>query len=385
MYRMRVTPRPAIVIALAFALLFAACSTSGASGDGGGQASNDGPSTGSAVSPTDQVVSASPIDAFLGIPSIDPSDPAAAAQFEESERQRQEAVAECMQAEGFEYTPVDPAEFSFTGVGADGLVWGTEEWVQKYGFGVTTQAFSQAEVGSEAVGYDNSQFTDGADVNDPNAAYVASLSADDQEAYRKALSGVQPDFDPATMTDEEIDELFDDPVVSGCSNAGNDRLAEVRQQAFYQEFGGQLDQMWDAIDNDPRILEAAAAVEACVTDQGLPFISEADAYLFFDGRLAPIRERTYQESAVSAPDVNSLTDEELEEYYDNLPRPEVSDEDLVILGELQAEEIASAVAAFECGGSGADEAELFSELQIEYEQRFLDDNASAIDAFSASN
>ncbi len=393
-----------LVVLATFSLVAAACGGSGGSEDAASDsvstatddsADSDGDSSESTEDSEDSGDAggsgdgeASPLDAFLGVPSFDPSDQAASeAQFAEEERKRQEAIATCMRAEGFEYTPQDPSEFAFFG-GDEDIEWGSEEWVRTFGYGVTTQSFSQSEVGPELIGYDDSQFRDDDGPVDPNFEYMQSLSEPEQEAYQLALYGQEPEFDPETMTDEEINAIFQDFEFGGCQNQASEEGDFGKQQAFYQEFGDQINEMYEAMEEDPRVLDAQAKIEACVVDKGVEYIPEEDAYEYFEEQLEPIRSNTYQQfetDPLAEEDAAAMSDEEIEEFYDNLPQPEVSDEDKAILGELQQEEIASAVAAFECGGGFSNQFELFNELRVEYEQRFMDENAAALEAFAAAN
>ncbi len=75
------------------------------------------------------------------------------------QNQIEEVIAACMREEGFEYQPVDQSQFMmFGGPGEGELPWFSPEWVEKYGFGISTQTFPQSEVGPDLVGYDDSQF-----------------------------------------------------------------------------------------------------------------------------------------------------------------------------------------------------------------------------------
>lgn len=348
------------------------------SGDADGSDSSDSGSGGS------------PLDEFLGIPSFDPGDPEASqAQFAEQERAREEAVAACMRAEGFEYTPQDNSQFSFFG-DEDGEAWGTEEWVKKWGYGITTQSFSQSEVGPDLLGYDDQGFPGSDDFepeDDPNYVYQNSLSEAEREAYEEALYGEQPDIDFEALTDEEIDAAFQDFEFSGCQNQSFESEAG-NQQAFYQEFGDEIEAMYEAMENDPRVLEVQAEVEACVTEKGVEFVSEEDAYEQWEEKLGPIRERMYsqfEDDPLDEASAATMSDEEIQEFYENLPRPEMTDEDKVVLGEMQQEEIAIAIASFECDGGYSNQIELFEDLRVEYEQRFLEENGAALEAFTAAN
>ncbi|MEZ5343101.1 MAG: hypothetical protein R2706_17160 [Acidimicrobiales bacterium] len=86
----------------------------------------------------------SPLYDFLGIDTGSGDPDAQQAKYEEQERQVNEMVAECMSAEGFEWKPDSHESVSFAVEPTDGLEWGTKEWVAKYGFGISTQAFQQS-------------------------------------------------------------------------------------------------------------------------------------------------------------------------------------------------------------------------------------------------
>jgi peptidoglycan hydrolase-like protein with peptidoglycan-binding domain len=92
----------------------------------------------------------------------------------------QEKVAECMKAEGFEYTAVDwSAQMPETDVDmSDPKAYG-----EKYGYGVMFN-YETYEVGSGDGG-------PGQVIEDPNNEYVNSLSPAEQEAYNTALYGDQ--------------------------------------------------------------------------------------------------------------------------------------------------------------------------------------------------
>lgn len=393
-----------LAVLLSLALLASACG-SGSSGDAATSTDSDSVSTSDADSEgsegsdgsdsddssdaDDETASISPISDFLGVPSFDPSNPEESqAIFEQQEREREEAIALCMRAEGFEYTPRDPSEYNFF-EDDGGLEWGSDEWVQTYGFGVTTQSFSQSEVGDGLIGYDDSRFEDFEEEaeEDPNWEYQESLPEAERIAYEETLWGEEPDLDFEAMTEEEINEFYETFEWTGCANVANE---DDIQQQFYTEFGDAMGEMYEAMEADPRIVEAQAKIEECVVGKGVEFVSEQDAWEHWEDQLSPMRDRLY--GAFDEPnfggqedvDFEAMTDEEINDFYESLPQPELTAEDKVLLAELQQEEIAIAVANAECGGGYANQEELYSELLVEYEQRFLEDNAAALEAFQAA-
>lgn len=56
----------------------------------------------------------------------------------------------------------------------------------------------------------------------------------------------------------------------------------------------------------------------------------------------------------------------------------------MILAEVQAEEIVLAKAVIACGGGPLNEQVVMSEVPVEYEQVFLDENAEALADFEAT-
>ncbi len=91
----------------------------------------------------------SPIADFLGqdINRFDFDEAAAIEQQREAER----VIALCMAEKGFEYPPTNASQMvSFRGP-QDDFDPGSDEWINKYGFGISTQRFPQSMVGDLAV------------------------------------------------------------------------------------------------------------------------------------------------------------------------------------------------------------------------------------------
>ena len=127
----------------------------------------------------------SPIADFLGqdINRFDFDEAAAIEQQREAER----AIASCMAEKGFEYTPTDANQMvSFRGP-QDDFDPGSDEWINKYGFGISTQRFPQSMVGDLAGFSDEGFFGPEVDFVDPNQEYVEGLSEGEREAYQEAL------------------------------------------------------------------------------------------------------------------------------------------------------------------------------------------------------
>ncbi len=330
----------------------------------------------------------SPLGEFLGQEpySGDPSD--YEDEWAEQEREVGVRVTECMAEQGFEYVHPDSGDVSFSGLDDD-LPWGSREWTEKYGYGVTTQAFPESSVAPEAVGYPDEGFDDASEFDDPNQEYVESLSESERAAYEDALYGDQPEVDES-MTEEEMEAVFEDYEPTGCyDTAWENSYGEDNEQAFYEDFGDEIEDMYARLESDPRLLERQDEVRACVEGEGVTYVTQEEAYEYFGEKLAPLEEAMYD----TAPepefpeDFDSMTPEEQEAWFtenSTWAEPKLTAEQKSELAELQAEEISMAVASYDCGGGFAQQADLYKELITEYETEFLETHAGELEQYKAS-
>jgi hypothetical protein len=177
----------------------------------------------------------------------------------------QEQVADCMKAEGFEYTPVDwSAQMPETDVDmSDPKAYG-----EKYGYGVMYN-YETYELG-------NNSGEGGVSFEDPNMEYVNSLSPAEQEAYNKALYGDPRIWEQPPTTAAGGDSA--EPAVGvappldqqGCD--GQARLAVMGEDpASDPEVQNMLNDFFQSQQNDPRL-------EAMVADWAECFQPKLDEY-----------------------------------------------------------------------------------------------------------
>ncbi len=329
----------------------------------------------------------SPLAEFLGEEdyfSLD--EEAGQAAFVAEERERQELIATCMREQGFEYTPVDPEQFFSFDDADDGLEYGSDEWIARYGFGASTQWFSQEEVGPDLVGHDFGDPSDFEPSDDPNASYYATLSLEEQQAYDEALYGA--DFFESFEVDETVseEELAEDDqadlyLPGGCEGEAYEDSGGSMQ--FYSEFSDELDEMYERAFADPRIVAAEQEVADCVVERGLEYTDiEEVTEGFYDEVQALDAEIGWPGDELSEEDFAELSEAELEEIFSQ--GRVLTDDQLERLADIQAREIEMAVAVDECGGGFEAQAQLFREVIAEYEQQFLDDNADRLAEFEAS-
>lgn len=313
--------------------------------------SNDTDATGDAAGETNP----GPIAEFLGI--SDPGGADGEQQYLEEERNRQEFIRQCMAEQGFEYTPVEPAEAGSTGTSAE---WGTRAWTETYGFGLSTLLFSQDNVGPDLVGFDASGVT--AAGTDPNQAAMEAMDETERAAYQDALYGGGMAYDES-MTDDELAaaEAGTDPGGLGCEGRAYSEAPASNEQQFYDDFSDELNDLYARVSLDPRIVAADAEVEACMAGTGLAYASEDE----FTAAILP----ELAEMGASS------------DTTDALGEPELSDADRERLAEIQAEEIEVATTLEDCGG-GRTMWDLEREVTFEYEQQFLDEHAGELDGYA---
>ncbi|GAB2452896.1 hypothetical protein [Xylanimonas ulmi] len=161
----------------------------------------------------------------------------------------EEAVARCMTAEGFEYTPVD---YSTTGsIEAAEIDFTSREYTEQHGYGILNQDDASFEAPEE----DN--------LVDPNGEYIASLSESEQTAYFEALYG---------GSEFEVDE---EPTLAdqGCYGAAQLEVHGAEQEEVFeseeiQAFSDDMDVLQSTIENDPRVSDVNAAWASCMADAG---------------------------------------------------------------------------------------------------------------------
>lgn len=311
------------------------------------------------------------------------------AQMLDQQRLVNEQVVECMAAEGFEWIPDDESTM-FSGPSADseGLEYGSEEWVAKYGFGISTQMFPQEMVGPNLVGMDEAMFGGpGEDYEDPNAEYLGTLSEAESDAFYEALYGADtgPEIDES-MSEEEIEEAFreweanNEPT--GCMNIAQEEM--FGGQDFFLEFGDELEDMWERLESDPRVVEANAEIAGCMADKGLSFTSLQDANEDIWERVEPMQEELFgamDEINISEEEAEAMSQEELEAMY---APEELSDDAKARLAEIQAEEIELAVAVNDCGGGYEQQEELYREVQFDMETQFVEENEDRLEEFKVT-
>jgi hypothetical protein len=150
-------------------------------------------------------------------------------------------IRDCMKAQGFDYTPVDPLAQQQALTGKARI--SDEEFIKQFGYGISTL------------------FGKGTAQSDPNDRIRKSLPPADRAAYDRALFG---DFPGVTFA--EAVDTGDFEEIGGCT-----------KQATFEVFGGgavltqlvaKLDQLDERIVEDQRMVRAVERWSECMADQG---------------------------------------------------------------------------------------------------------------------
>jgi hypothetical protein len=215
-----------------------------------------------ATTTTDDGLAGGPLADLLGY-GISPADSRA------NELKVQQAIAECMKGEGWEYQPVDFSSQNgnldeFDEQLSDPVSYGT-----KYGYGVVR-------------GYDLGQDQDTTVFVDPNTEYVNSLSADEMASYDVSLYGTAAE---APVGDEEA--AAPPLEQQGCYGQAQ---AEVYGDSPLADpdVSTRLDELSSDAQNDPKILDAYDVWAACMTerDGSYEFATPDEIYNYLYGELA---------------------------------------------------------------------------------------------------
>lgn len=366
-----------VVFASVAALLFvAACGGQGSApteeGDeppGTTAATTSDTTAGSSDSGSDESLAA-----FFGWEDEDPE--AAQARFRDEEVRVQESIRQCMAEQGFEYKPMLSPEEAFTSVDID-----QEEWARTQGFGITTWFGNEEEMmgGEEWI--------------DPNQETLEAMSDGERKAWEEALWGTQEEQE-AQMTpeiDEETGETFYTSIGygPGCQGEAYEKeYGDQDAQDLWLELQPAMDEMYQRVDADPRVVEANEAWSACMSEAGYEVGTRNEmwetVYEDFQERLDAI---VGPNSGFGDPfegwsedEINTFfeekSQEEIDAFFEEANAKARENVDMDAVRALQQEEIDMAVADFECG-EAIDE--IYAEVVAEYESDLIAANRDILE------
>jgi len=295
------------------------------------------------------------IASILGLPDY------ASIDYQEQERQLQELVAVCMREEGWEYTPVEyPSEYyDFSEPTDDEEL----ERIQREGLGVTYWTLHAFDDSADV----DDPFTD---FQDPNLDYLDSLSQSEQEAYYVSLYG-----EPMSDEGVEITALQED---GGCYGKANVQVRgddPSQDPAFWDAMAPYYDDINDRYVADSRYIEINKAWSACMKDAGYDFTDQNAfyewAYSNFDARQQEVLGDDFWSDPTAG-----WTQEQIDDFFatataqeqeELFAPPKLTDEQRTALQAIHDEEVAIAVAEFNCSkGNNAKLAEVYSDVEATY-------------------
>lgn len=290
-------------------------------------------------------------------------------QYAEQEKEAQDIIAACMQAEGFEYIPENNTVFMADG---DDVDWNPDDrdWVAQYGYGIFKNPWNEQQYEEQP----------GDEWVDPNADYVASLSEAEQEAYYEVLHGGNP-------TDEQLeDPEFDwSTLPQGCWGEGYAVMGGGSDmEAVYEQFEPLMDRMfavYDEAQNAPEMIELDAEWASCMADSGYTqYSKQSEVEQAFYEKQDPFWEE--QNAMWDNVDWEAMTEEEIM-ALEAQPTPENDPTQSPEWAEIAEEEIATALADFDCREK-LNYRETQLEIQFELEERFINDNRADLEAFRSA-
>lgn len=274
--------------------------------------------------------------------------------WQDQQREVEELVAECMAEQGFEYVPVDYASMSQPAVEDPEVEWGTREFAEQYGYGMSTWPGMEEEPSPEEAGWE-----------DPNQAYVEAMSETERDAYYVALHGEMSGPEPG-----EEEEWEYDWTQAGCQGSSQQAIQEKyglagEEMTALQE---EMELLWTQIQADERLTALTTQWSDCMADAGYTGLAAME-----DAQNALMEEQNaiYDEVYGSGEAVEESEWEKLEEEVQKRT------------AELTEKEIATAVADFDCREDiGFEKVQV--EVTNEYQQTFVDTHRDELEAWVES-
>lgn len=265
--------------------------------------------------------------------------------------------AECMKRKGFEYSVGDmrDADDYMDSLGMS-KHW-SDEWVEQYGLGISTQAFAKSAVGSDLEGYDDDAWSEHAKLSDPNLEYRLTLTSSEQQAFQEALYGVS--------------DLERPHVRGGCHLEANETLGTgyVKQLSFQEELDRANREFAQRYLADPRKLEWEKQVGLCMSNAGYDYTN----FEQFAGRFrTEVSTIQYQPQRQFPDNYDELNWDERHEVNKSLLW--LAESDIDLLAKIQAEEIRAAQTLVSCGGGPLNEAIFAKPIHVEIQKEYLEKN-----------
>lgn len=286
---------------------------------------------------------------FMGAPGAD------SAESEQRRREMEQRTAECMAEQGFEYTPRDPSDRPDVVTEHPREELGEDEFREQYGYGISTWRPEPDERPEPPE-----------PPEDPNRQRLQDMEPAQREAYEKALHGERPDPEELRQADGPVE--FEP---GGCRAEAREAVMGDRQQ-LHQELQPELEELRQAVESDPRLVEAREGWVRCMRDRGRDVSERSDAQRLIHEAMSELREAAMPDD-VDMPDPEEASREELESF-----EPPEPDFDEAALQELQQRELDMAADDHECAQEH-DLEQVQQEVRAEHESEFIDEHRELLE------
>lgn len=309
--------------------------------------------------PTDAAVTRTtgPLDEFFGAPSAELTDEEMAAQ----ERKVQESVVACMAAEGFEYRPfimTQPVETAYDN-------FGTRAFAEKYGYGISTFATGSPSVEAGPTSAPT----------DPNQAIVDAMSDAEREAYYAALYGAPVMASESGAAEPTASIAPPGPEDLGCFGTAQQEVygGGTASPDQFNDLFERMSAIYEKVADDPAVAQAQADWTACMADAGHPGLASVD------DPMQQISERmnAFWSDMDGASPAPLVTETATATAAPDSMGPDPDDPALI---QLKADEIAMAVADFDCRASSGYQA-AFDAVSQDLQEQFVRDNRAELERY----
>jgi hypothetical protein len=268
-------------------------------------------------------------------------------------RRVEDAVAKCMQDEGFRYIPVPP-EANQKDKFAEAFKLPPAEFAAQYGYGISTMDFDQSES------------------DDANTRIRNGLSARARAAYDKALNGEQarPESSgegkftagrgPGGCRAKAIDQVY------GAGTAQGKAAKGAQEMRRFESLFRDIDALRKRIADDPKVVEAAKTWADCMADAQQTGLNKPD----------DAREKVAQR-------FNQLLGVRPGQKQISIGPDSLKNLDPARLAEIRKYELAVAKADYDCRQKGYEK--VYKEVQYAAEREFIQDHKTLLDQFKEFN
>ena len=255
----------------------------------------------------------------------------------------EELVKACMKKAGFDYVPVDPNATKAAITGTSGLT--DEEYLRQFGYGISTVFEKVVEISQSATS------------PDPNVTYRNGLDPAGQAAFDKALAG------GSGLTVSGAVEAARAGELGGLGGCIEEATTAVFGDANVISALAKIEELDTRAEADERLVRAREAWSVCMKERGFDFQDPNSVDGIILDRLA----------AIVGPDAAKVLGEGGTFSAQVFGAAALPAYDKAALAKLQADELATAQADFDCEEAHVVEVE--DKVKAEYTKKFAEENA----------